>query len=530
MIERVLVVDDDQSLREFLTITLGRDGFEVVAAASGPEALRAMAESPADLALVDLKMPGMDGLETLRRLKELSETVAVVIVTAFATTETAIQALKEGAYDYLIKPFKIDELKLVVRKALEERRLRWENQRLRREVELRYTLGNMVGKSTKVQELFATISRLAESRATVLLTGESGTGKTLLAKTIHFNSSRKNGPFVGVNCAAIPSELMESELFGHVRGAFTGAIANKQGLFETADGGTLLLDEISEMSTHLQAKLLRVLEDKEIRPVGGTKPVRVDVRIVAATNRDLAQAMARGTFREDLFYRLNVISVDPAVPARATGGHPAPRQPLPAEVHRAVRGARQGPVPRGAGVPRGVRLAGEHPGAGERHRAGRHPRAGSDHPPREPAGLASPAPGARRLPRGLPGRGSRSRQGDGADRARPHPAGARARRRRAEPGGAAARHRVPLLPLSPPEVRDDRARRRAGWRAGGPCGVTICDGGVANLDRTTFQHARPGDTSCVGPRERPGKRGRNVSRMPPAGPKTSRKGWAPELL
>jgi two-component system response regulator PilR (NtrC family) len=309
VIERVLVVDDDQSLREFLTITLGRDGFDVVAAASGQEALRLMAEAPADLALVDLKMPGMDGLETLRRLKEISETVSVVIVTAFATTETAIQALKEGAYDYLITPFKIDELKLVVRKALEERRLRWENQRLRREVELRYTLGNMVGKSAKVQELFATISRLAESRATVLLTGESGTGKTLLAKTIHFNSSRKNGPFVGVNCAAIPNELMESELFGHVRGAFTGAIANKQGLFEAADGGTLLLDEISEMSTHLQAKLLRVLEDKEIRPVGGTKPVRVEVRIVAATNRDLAQAMARGAFREDLFYRLNVISV-----------------------------------------------------------------------------------------------------------------------------------------------------------------------------------------------------------------------------
>jgi two-component system, NtrC family, response regulator PilR len=309
MIERILVVDDDQSLREFLTITLGREGFEVVAAASGREALRIMTEAPADLALVDLKMPDMDGVETLRHLREISETVSVVIVTAFATTETAIQALKEGAYDYLIKPFKVEELKLVVRKALEERRLRWENQRLRREVELRYTLGNMVGKSAKVQDLFATISRLAESRATVLLTGESGTGKTLLAKTIHFNSSRKDGPFVAVNCAAIPHDLMESELFGHLRGAFTGAIANKQGLFETADGGTLLLDEISEMSTHLQAKLLRVLEDREIRPVGGTKPTRVDVRIIAATNRDLAQAMARGTFREDLFYRLNVISV-----------------------------------------------------------------------------------------------------------------------------------------------------------------------------------------------------------------------------
>jgi two-component system, NtrC family, response regulator PilR len=310
VVERILVVDDDKSLREFLTITLGRDGYEVEAAPSGAEALRVVAEGPVDLALVDLRMPGMDGLETLRRLKTISETISVVIVTAFSTTETAIQALKEGAYDYLIKPFKVDELKLVVRKALEERRLRWENLRLRREIELRYTLGNMVGKSPKMQELFSTIGRVAESKATILLTGESGTGKTVLAKAIHFNSSRKDAPFVAVNCAALPQELMESELFGHVRGAFTGAVANKPGLFETADGGTVLLDEISEMSTHLQAKLLRVLEDREIRPVGGTKPVYVDVRIIAATNRDLAQAMARGAFREDLFYRLNVIAVN----------------------------------------------------------------------------------------------------------------------------------------------------------------------------------------------------------------------------
>ena len=310
MVDRILVVDDDQSLREFLTITLVRDGYEVDAAGSGAEALRRVAEAPVDLALVDLRMPGMDGLETLRRLKEVNETISVVIVTAFSTTETAVQALKEGAYDYLIKPFTVAELKLVVGKALEERRLRWENLRLRREVELRYTVGNMVGKSPKMQDLFSTISRVAESKATILLTGESGTGKTVLAKTIHFNSSRKDAPFVAINCAAIPQELMESELFGHLRGAFTGAIANKAGLFETADGGTLLLDEISEMSTHLQAKLLRVLEDREIRPVGGTKPVPVDVRIVAATNRDLAQAMARGAFREDLFYRLNVIAVN----------------------------------------------------------------------------------------------------------------------------------------------------------------------------------------------------------------------------
>jgi two-component system response regulator PilR (NtrC family) len=307
--ERVLVVDDDRSLREFLAITLSREGFEVETAASGPEALEKVAEVPIDLALVDLKMPGMDGLETLRRLKDANETVSVVIVTAFSTTSTAIQALKEGAYDYLIKPFKIDELKLVVQKALEERRLRWENLRLRREIELRYTLGNMVGKSARMQEVFSTISRVAESRATILLTGESGTGKTLLAKTIHFNSTRKDAPFVAVNCAAIPHELMESELFGHVKGAFTGAIATKPGLFEAAEGGTLLLDEISEMPTTLQAKLLRALEDREIRPVGGTKAVHVDVRIIAATNRDLTQAMQQNVFREDLYYRLNVIAV-----------------------------------------------------------------------------------------------------------------------------------------------------------------------------------------------------------------------------
>ena len=475
MIERVLIVDDDQSLREFLTITLSRDGFEVTAAASGQEALRIMAEGPVDLALVDLKMPGMDGLETLRRLKELSETVAVVIVTAFATTETAIQALKEGAYDYLIKPFKLDELKLVVRKALEERRLRWENQRLRREVELRYTLGNMVGKSGKVQELFATISRLAESRATVLLTGESGTGKTLLAKTIHFNSSRKNGPFVGVNCAAIPTELMESELFGHVRGAFTGAIANKQGLFEAADGGTLLLDEISEMSTHLQAKLLRVLEDREIRPVGATKPVRVEVRIVAATNRDLAQAMARGTFREDLFYRLNVISVGlPSLRER--------REDIPLLANHFLQkftelaGATAKVL-----SPEALACLEAYAWPGNiRELENVIERAmtlepGPDHPAREPAGLAAPAPGAGRLPRRLPAGGTRPGQAHGADRAGSHPAGARARRRRAEPSRAAARDRLPVLSLSSPEVRDDRSQRRVGRRPGRGSSVTICD-------------------------------------------------------
>ena len=307
MVERLLVVDDEQSMREWLTIALSQDGYEVETAASGEEALKVLERAAIDLALVDLRMPGMDGLATLRAVKQLNEGVAVIIMTAYATAETAVHALKEGAYDYIIKPFKVDDLRHRVRKALEERRLRGENLRLRHEVELRYQFGNLIGKSSQMREIFSTIERLGDSKATVLITGESGTGKELVAKAIHFNSSRKARAFVTVNCGAIPQELMESELFGHVKGAFTGALSAKQGLFEVADGGTLFLDEVSELPLHLQVKLLRVLEDPEVRPVGGVKPVRVDVRIIAATNRDLAQAMTRGAFRQDLFYRLNVI-------------------------------------------------------------------------------------------------------------------------------------------------------------------------------------------------------------------------------
>jgi two-component system response regulator PilR (NtrC family) len=307
--ERLLVVDDEQSMREWLNIALSQDGFEVESAGNGEDALKVLERTPVDLALVDLRMAGFDGLETLRRIKQLDDSVSVVIMTAYATAETAVQALKEGAYDYIIKPFKVDELRHLVQKALEERRLRGENLRLRDEVARRYQFGNLIGKSAKMQEVFSTISRLGDTKATVLVTGESGTGKELVAKAIHFNSSRKERAFVAVNCGAIPHELMESELFGHVKGAFTGAVAAKQGLFEVADGGTLFLDEVTELPLHLQVKLLRVLEDPEIRPVGGVRPVRVDVRIVAATNRDVTQAIAAKTFREDLFYRLNVISL-----------------------------------------------------------------------------------------------------------------------------------------------------------------------------------------------------------------------------
>jgi two-component system response regulator PilR (NtrC family) len=304
---RLLIVDDEQSMREWLTIALSQDGYDVETAASGEDAIKVLDRTPVDVALVDLRMPGMDGLATLRAIKRTNESVSVIIMTAYATAETAVHALKEGAYDYLIKPFKVDELRHLCKKALEERRLRGENVRLRHEVQARYHFGNLIGKSPPIREIFSTIERLGDSKATVLVMGESGTGKELVAKAIHFNSNRKAGPFVTVNCGAIPQELMESELFGHVKGAFTGALSAKQGLFEVADGGTLFLDEVSELPLHLQVKLLRVLEDPEIRPVGGVKPVRVDVRIVAATNRDLAQAMAAGTFRQDLYYRLNVI-------------------------------------------------------------------------------------------------------------------------------------------------------------------------------------------------------------------------------
>jgi two-component system response regulator PilR (NtrC family) len=306
--ERVLIVDDEQSMREWLTIALSQDGYEVESAASGEDALKVLERTPIDFALVDLRMAGMDGIATLRGIKKIDPTIPVVIMTAYATAETAVQALTiEKAHAYIFKPFKLDELRDHVHKALELRELRHENERLRGMIQGRFRY--LIGRSAKMQEIFATIERLGDSKATVLVTGESGTGKELVAKAIHFNSNRKDKRFVPVNCGAIPQELMESELFGHVKGAFTGAVANKQGLFEVADGGTLFLDEVSELPLHLQVKLLRVLEEPEIRPVGGVKAVRVDVRIVAATNREMAKAVADKLFREDLFYRLNVISV-----------------------------------------------------------------------------------------------------------------------------------------------------------------------------------------------------------------------------
>lgn len=306
---QILIVDDEGSLREFLSIALQRVGYNVGQAGTGEEALRILEGTAYDLALVDLRMPGIDGLTVLRKAKALDPSLVVVMMTAYSTAETAVEAMKQGAFDYLIKPFKVEELKLVLQRALEQRRLQQENIRLRREVETRYRFENIIGKSPKMHKVFDTILQVAGSPATIFLTGESGTGKELVAKAIHFNSARKARPFITVNCGAVPEGLMESELFGHVKGAFTGAVANKEGLFEAANSGTLFLDEVTEIPHSLQVKLLRVLEDPEVRRVGGTKSIRVDVRIIAASNRDLHDALSQGKLREDLYYRLNVIPI-----------------------------------------------------------------------------------------------------------------------------------------------------------------------------------------------------------------------------
>ncbi len=297
-------------MREFLSIFLRRAGHEVVVAASGDEGLvQLMAHRP-DLLITDLKMPGtIDGLRLLAEVKERELSTEVIVVTAFATPETAISAMKQGAYDYLTKPFKVDDISAVIGRAMEKRGLIQANAALRQKVSGRYRLASLLGKSPAMQKLFDLIGKIHSSRSSVLITGESGTGKELVARALHSEGVRADGEFVAVNCGAIPDELMESELFGHVKGAFTSAYADKVGLFQQADGGTLFLDEIGELSLSMQVKLLRVLQERAVKPVGGTRERAVDVRIVAATNRELEAEVARGAFRRDLYYRLNVIEL-----------------------------------------------------------------------------------------------------------------------------------------------------------------------------------------------------------------------------
>jgi len=306
---KILVVDDEQSMRDFLAILLTKEGHEVVTAGNGADALRAVQAEIFDLVITDVKMPGAGGMEVLKSVKEISPETVVIMITAFATTEAAVEAMKMGAYDYIIKPFKVDELKLIISNSLEKRYLRKENILLKREMESKAGFEHFIGKSEPMQKVFSLIRQVADTTSTVLITGESGTGKELVAKAVHFNSPRKNGPFVTVNCGALPETLLESELFGYMKGAFTGALSNKQGLFEAANNGAIFLDEISATTPALQIKLLRVLQEREFMRVGGTAGVKVNVRVIAASNKDLMAEVAKGLFREDIYYRLNVIPI-----------------------------------------------------------------------------------------------------------------------------------------------------------------------------------------------------------------------------
>ena len=307
---RVLVVDDEQSMRELLGIMLRQVGYEVSQADGGEAAIQTLKGTDAfDLVITDLRMRKVDGLAVLRAAKEHSPHTVVLVVTAFASTETAVEAMKLGAYDYVTKPFKLDELKLTIANALERKRLQDENRELKRQLRTERGFDSFVGKSRRMLEVFETIRKTADSGSTVMITGESGTGKELVARAVHQESSRRSAPFISVNCGAIPETLMESELFGHVKGAFTGAVQSTEGLFLAADGGTLFLDEITEIAHSVQVKLLRAIQEREIRRVGDTRDVKVDVRLIAASNRDLVKAVADGVLREDLYYRLNVIPI-----------------------------------------------------------------------------------------------------------------------------------------------------------------------------------------------------------------------------
>ncbi|HEY7521813.1 MAG TPA: sigma-54 dependent transcriptional regulator [Methylomirabilota bacterium] len=308
---RVLVVDDEQSMRELLGIMLRQVGYDVTQADGGEAAIQTLkAADVFDLVITDLRMRKVDGLAVLRAAKEHSPHTVVLVVTAFASTETAVEAMKLGAYDYVTKPFKLDELKLTIANALERKRLQDENRELKRQLRTERGFDSFVGKSRRMLEVFETIRKTADSGSTVMITGESGTGKELVARAVHQESSRRSAPFISVNCGAIPETLMESELFGHVKGAFTGAVQSTEGLFLAADGGTLFLDEITEVSPTVQVKLLRAIQERSIRRVGDTRDVKVDVRLIAASNRDLGKAMTDGVLREDLYYRLNVIPID----------------------------------------------------------------------------------------------------------------------------------------------------------------------------------------------------------------------------
>lgn len=309
MKSKILVVDDEVSIREFLDIMLKKEGYDVTLAEDGQKAKEILAKKSFDMVISDLQMPNMTGLELLKHVKDSYPELVFMMITAFGTTETAVEAMKMGAYDYITKPFKLDEVRMNISNALRSRNLEVENRSLRKELNKEYSFQNIIGNSAAMHIIYDLIKRVSQTPTNVLITGESGTGKEVVAKAIHFNGPLKDKPFVTINCGAIPENLMESEMFGHKKGSFTGAVTDKAGLFEVADGGSLFLDEVGELPLTIQVKLLRAIQEKVIRRVGATDDMKVDVRLIAATNRNLEEMVAKGTFRQDLYYRLNVIHI-----------------------------------------------------------------------------------------------------------------------------------------------------------------------------------------------------------------------------
>ncbi|WP_305045752.1 sigma-54-dependent transcriptional regulator [Geoalkalibacter sp.] len=306
---QILVIDDEGHNRQALSLLLSHSGYQVQSAASGEEALEIMQKTPFEIIISDLFLPGVSGIDILKRVKEESPYTSVILITGNASAETAVEAMKEGAFDYITKPFNFEKLKVIVAKAVEKSRLVAENLYLRQQLRGKYKFDNIIGNSLAMQQVFSRMERIVNTDSTILILGESGTGKELVAKAIHYSSPRKEKPFIAINCGAIPAELLESELFGHVRGSFTGAVADKAGRFEAANGGTIFLDEIGTMPMHLQMKLLRVLQEQEVERVGSTRGIKLDVRVISATNANLEQEVRQGQFREDLYYRLNVIPI-----------------------------------------------------------------------------------------------------------------------------------------------------------------------------------------------------------------------------
>ena len=440
----ILLVDDEERLLKSLGRALREDGHEVVTAQSALEAERRLAERGFDLLIVDNRMPGRTGLELIRDLAAApeGERPQIVMMTAHATVESAILAMKLGAFDYLQKPFEVDELLVVARRALEHQRLRTEHRYLLAEREEEFGHYGIVGKSRATLEVISAIDRVARARSTVLITGETGTGKELVARAIHDRSAQRAMPLIKVNCAALPEALLESELFGHVRGAFTGATATKKGRFALADGGTIFLDEIGTLAPPVQAKLLRVLQEREFEPLGSERTQKVDVRVIAATNRDLRRMVAEGAFLEDLFYRLSVIPLAIPAPARAARGRPAAGRALPAQARGAHGAAGRASGRARPGRAHRLRLAGQRARAREHHRAGGGPlrRPGDRGPAHLDAGRAGD-----RSPSPLPSEKLHAERGVGR-------AGERAPRPRAGAGGQEGRRRAPGHQPARPEL------------------------------------------------------------------------------